>query len=322
MRTTILSICCWLALAPALALAQTEGTKPVLEPGMLPPDDPTLTTDVMPTIDLNTKRKDRFGGALSGVMGALKKGKSAVDSAKALANAVKEEAAKAQGKNKKNAEPKNTFYGIKATRMFIRHASGVIEKFYVLREYGNPPAHTDGVYYYDREDQKLYLINPLERALRLDKDKHWLVHGPYIKTKGENILEMGNFYAGVKHGRWERFDKNFVLIEKMHYNRGLARDTEVVYHDEKKNKVKEIVPLQYGLRHGTYIAYHPSGRLRERGQYQFGAKIGRWREFYDQDATPRQRETIYPKDFYDDKTQAYVAREWDNRGKVVTDVKR
>jgi antitoxin component YwqK of YwqJK toxin-antitoxin module len=86
--------------------------------------------------------------------------------------------------------------------------------------------------------------------------------------------------------------------------------------------VKEIVPLQYELRHGPYIAYYPSGRIRERGQYQFGAKIGRWREYYDQAATPRKSETIHPRSYYDDKTETYVAREWDIRGKIITDVRR
>ncbi len=305
------------------AQAQKPGSSlPVVEPGVLPPDDPSLTTDVIPTIDLNTKRKERFGGALGGIMGGLKKGKSAIDSAKSIANAVKSEVENAKKRQKKVVEPKNTFYGIKATRMFIRHASGVIEKFYVLREFQNPPAHTDGIYYYNREDQKLYMVNPLEKALKFDKDKHWLVHGPYIKTNGDKILEMGNFYAGVKHGRWEKFDKNFVLIEKLHYNRGLARDTEVTYYDDKKAKIKEIVPLQYELRHGTYISYHPSGRIKERGQYHLGVKTGRWREYYDQANTPRKNESIHPKSFYDDKTQTYVSREWDSRGKIITDVKR
>jgi antitoxin component YwqK of YwqJK toxin-antitoxin module len=303
-------------------------------------NDPTLTTDVIPTIDLNTKRKDRFGGAFGGIVGAAKKGKAALDSARNLGQGLQADAKKLKAKRAAatSKEPKNVFYGIKATRMFLRHESQlgngrvIIEKFYVIRDFQNPPPNTDQLYYYNKISGKITMMNPFEKPMStFDKENYWLLHGPYEKTVTQTInrerqtyiMEAGNLYLGARNGRWEKFDKNFVLTEKLYFDRGLARDTQTTYYEgQKGQKVHEIIPLQYGMRHGTYLAYYPSGRVKERGQYQFGQKIGRWREYYDQDRFPRYRVTIHPRSYYDDKTQTYLAQEWNPSGKLVVDVKK
>lgn len=272
--------------------------------------DKVVETDLVPTIDLKTKSDGSTIGnlmALFNDIGGSKKSKSQ----------VMPEAQKAKVE-------KGTFEGIKVSRMFIRHASGFVEKFHYIKDFQSPPPNINELYYYNKLTGKITMRNPIDVGMTtFDKENFLLLHGPYIKTKGDQIYEQGSFYLGAKHGRWEKFDNNFVLQEKFYYNKGMAKDAELIYENDAKGKprLKEIVPLQHGLRHGTYIAYYPSGRVAERGQYIEGCKVGRWTEYYDRDKNPRRRETTYPRRAHDD-TPPYISREWDDNGKLITDVRK
>jgi antitoxin component YwqK of YwqJK toxin-antitoxin module len=272
--------------------------------------DKIVETDVVPTIDLKTKSDGSIIGNLMAIfndIGGSKKSK----------NQMMPEARKAKAEN-------GVFEGIKVSRMFIRHASGFVEKFHYVKEFQPPPPNITELYYYNKLTGKITMRNPMDVGMTtFDKENFLLLHGPYIKTKGDQIYEQGSFYLGAKHQRWEKFDNNFVLQEKFYYNKGMAKDTELIYEEDTKGKpkLKEIVPLQHGLRHGTYIAYYHSGRVAERGQYIEGCKVGRWTEYYDRDKNPRKRETIYPRRAHDD-TQPYISREWDDSGKLITDVRK
>jgi len=273
--------------------------------------DEIVETDMLPTIDLKTKSDGSMVGnliALFSEIGSSKKSKTQV---------MPEEA-------QKTKVSKGMFEGIKVSRMFIRHASGFVEKFHYIKNFKSPPPNITELYYYNKLTGKITMRNPLDVGMStFDKENFLLLHGPYIKTKGDQIYEQGSFYLGAKHGRWEKFDKNFVLQEKFYYNKGIAKDAELIYENDTKGKaiLKEIIPLQHGLRHGTYIAYYPSGRVAERGQYVEGCKVGRWTEYYDRDKNPRRRETIYPSRAHDD-TPPYISREWDENGKLITDIRR
>ena len=41
-----------------------------------------------------------------------------------------------------------------------------------------------------------------------------MMHGPYKKRLGEQIIEEGIFYYGLKHGRWVRFNRSDILQDK------------------------------------------------------------------------------------------------------------
>lgn len=270
--------------------------------------DKVVQTDIVPTIDLKTKSNGSTVGNLMALFNEIAVSKKS------------KTASQAMPPTSKNKVEKGVFEGIKVYRMFIRHNSGFIEKFHYVKEFQTPPANIDELYYYNKLTGKITVRNPLEVGMStFDKENFLLLHGPYTKTKGEQTYESGSFYLGAKHGRWEKFDKNFVLQEKLYFNKGISRDAELVYEEDAKGrqKLKEIIPLQHGLRHGTYIAYYPSGRVAARGQYVEGCKIGRWTEYYDRDKNPRKRETIYPRRPHDDITQPYVSREWDESGKLI-----
>ncbi len=272
--------------------------------------DKVVETDLIPIINLKTKSDGSTIGnlmALFNDIGGSKKSKSQ----------VMPEAQKAKVE-------KGTFEGIKVSRMFIRHASGFIEKFHYIKDFQSPPPNINELYYYNKLTGKITMRNPMDVGMTtFDKENFLLLHGPYIKTKGDQTYEQGSFYLGAKHGRWEKFDNNFVLQEKFYYNKGIAKDAELIYENDAKGKprLKEIVPLQHGLRHGIYIAYYPSGRVAERGQYIEGCKVGRWTEYYDRDKNPRRREIAYPRRAHDD-TSPYISREWDDNGKLITDVRK
>ncbi|MCS7018088.1 MAG: hypothetical protein RMJ87_03055 [Cytophagales bacterium] len=273
--------------------------------------DKIVETDMVPTIDLKTKSNGSTLGNLIALFNEISSSKKSSSQSLLETPKIKVE--------------KGTFEGIKVWRMFIRHASGFVEKFHYVKDFQNPPANIDELYYYNKLTGKITMRNPMEVGMStFDKENFLLLHGPYIKTKGDQVYEQGSFYLGAKHGRWEKFDKNFVLQEKFYYHKGIARDAEFIYDKDERGreKLKEIVPLQHGLRHGTYIAYFPSGRVAMRGQYAEGCKIGKWTEYYDRDKNPRKRETIYPRRPHDDSSQPYVSREWDESGKLITDVRR
>ncbi|MCS6969316.1 MAG: hypothetical protein RMJ44_12100 [Cytophagales bacterium] len=277
--------------------------------------DQVLQTDIVPTIELKTKNSNNPISNLAGIFnqlsGIANKNKKIVDELWSIASFTKQQ---------KKTE-KGTFEGIKIRRMIIRHPSGFVEKFHYVKEFQSPPPNIDELYYYNKLTRKITMRNLLETGMQnFDKENFLLLHGPYLKTKGDQVYESGYFYLGAKHGRWEKFDKNFVLQEKLYFNKGLARDAELTYQTDEKGRqrLKEVIPLQHGLRHGTYVAYYPSGRIAVRGQYVEGCRVGRWIEYYDRDKNPRKRETVYPRRPHDD-TPPYVSREWDLSGKLIID---
>lgn len=272
--------------------------------------DKVVETDLVPTIDLKTKSNGSTMGNLMALFNDIGGSKKSKTQTMPEAQKVKAE--------------KGMFEGMKVSRMFIRHASGFVEKFHYVKDFQSPPPNINELYYYNKLTGKVTMRNPIDVGMTtFDKENFLLLHGPYIKTKGDQTYEQGSFYLGAKHGRWEKFDNNFVLQEKFYYSKGMAKDAELIYEDDAKgkSKLKEIVPLQHGLRHGTYIAYYTSGRVAERGQYIEGCKVGRWTEYYDRDKNPRRRETTYPRRAHDD-SQPYISREWDDSGKLITDVRK
>jgi antitoxin component YwqK of YwqJK toxin-antitoxin module len=253
-----------------------------------------LTTDVLPSIELNTKAKKQEKGkkGLLAEMGIMKN-KSQVS---------------------KQKQPKNEYYGVKTSRSFIKHLRGeniMIERFQYINEYKAPPPHNEEMYYLNKKKREITKSN------KFDKENGALLHGYYRKTWNGETLEEGYFYFGVKHGRWEIFDRDTNLVAKYYYDKGLYEDTQITYYDAGKTKVKEIIPLHNGVRHGTYKAFYESGRPKERGEYIDGEKVGKWYEYYDQTKYARKREIVYSNRPFDEKFQSYITKEWDDKGKLI-----
>ena len=146
-----------------------------------------------------------------------------------------------------------------------------------------------------------------------------------IVSRKENgkVVESGIYYAGTKHGRWEKYHSSGVLTQKEIYNKGFPKNTKFVYYDKKKTKIKEIIPMKSNYIHGHYISFYESGAIKEEGNYQYGRRVKRWMSYYDGKGKnakgQRHIETQYTEDPFDKDTKPYVRREWDKKGKYIRD---
>ena len=57
------------------------------------------------------------------------------------------------------------------------------------------------------------------------------------------------------HLRWERFDKNGVLLTKTHYEMGFPRDANMSYYGEDRSLINEVVPYVNGKLEGDYAKF-------------------------------------------------------------------
>ncbi|HAR19457.1 MAG TPA: hypothetical protein DCR46_02280 [Cytophagales bacterium] len=220
-------------------------------------------------------------------------------------------------KMKEKKIPKTVFYGIKTKRGYTITGKGkgkVIELFYYIPKWKDPDQYVPVVYWFNLKKKKV-MNTPI-----LEKDQKYarLLHGPYLKKTSYSIVEDGIFYVGSKHGRWEKYDANDVLVEKIKYFRGWTRESLISYYDQDRKKIQEIVPIINGSKTGKYYRYFESGHIAEEGTYAEGNKIGQWFEYYD-DRKKRKKIIQYPKDAYDTTTQPVLLKEWDTTGKLIYD---
>ncbi len=220
-------------------------------------------------------------------------------------------------KIKEKKLPKKVFYGVKTKRGFVVTGKGkarIVELFYFLPVWKEPDPYVPVAYWFNMKKRKV-MNTPI-----LEKDKRYarLLHGPYLKKTTYSIVEDGIFYMGSKHGRWEKYDKTDVLVDKTKYFRGWTRESIITYYDQDRKKIQEIMPVQNGIRTGKYLRYYESGLIAEEGEYAENAQIGLWAEYYE-DRKKRKKLTQYPKDPYDTETEPIVVKEWDVNGRLVFD---
>lgn len=220
-------------------------------------------------------------------------------------------------KIKEKKLPKTLFYGVKTKRGYSITGKGkakMIEVFYYIPKYKEPDPYVPLIYWFHMKKRKV-----MAGAIP-DKDKKFarLLHGPYLKKSSYQIFEDGIFYQGTKHGRWEKYDKSEVLIEKTKYFRGWTKESMLTYYDQDHKKLQEIVPIEYGQKTGKYFRFYESGLLAEDGTYAEDRKVGTWTEYYDE-KKKKKKVTQYPKDPYDTETQPEVLKEWDANGKATFD---
>jgi antitoxin component YwqK of YwqJK toxin-antitoxin module len=215
-------------------------------------------------------------------------------------------------KKKKKKRKKNVFYGYKTKKGFTRSGYGnnvTVEIFHYLKNYVEPDHYVPEIYWFDFRRKRI------RNTGNIDKKYGRILHGPYKKIKGEQVIEEGIYYVGAKHGRWVKYDGNDVLIDKKKYFKGWPKESLVKFYDEDRKKLKEVIPVIYGERQGDYYYFHENGEIAVKGQYKYGEKVGKWTEYYD--VRRRAKKQIqYKPDPYIENFTPHVVKEWNRRGQV------
>jgi len=220
-------------------------------------------------------------------------------------------------KQKKKKKKKKVFFGIKTRKGYTRTRKGsdiLWEQFYVLKAYEAPPEYARDYYWYDAKKKVI------KNSLKINKKYASVLHGPYKKMLGEQIIEEGWFYKGMKHRRWIRFNRHDILQEKAYWWKGWPQESRLAYYDFQKTKLKEVIPVHFGERNGEYWAFHEDGSIAVRGEYKFGHRVGKWQEFYH--ARRLKREVLYSNDPFNFEFNPYIVNEWDRNGRLIYDFKK
>lgn len=223
-----------------------------------------------------------------------------------------EEAEKDKKKEKKKRK-KKVYYGIKTKKAFTRTGQGdrtVLEVFYFLKEPQLPDPYVQEIYWYDLKKHKI------RKTRNFNPEKGVLLHGPYKKIVGNQIMEEGIFYLGTKHGRWTRYNNKDILIDKKKYFRGWPKESKVRYYNVSKGQLKEVIPIVNGVKEGTYYYFHKNGQVGIKGKYQENVKVGPWTEYYNF-RSRKKKEILYRADPFDEQYKPHISREWNRRGQVV-----
>lgn len=279
----------------------TTASKPVLAPsGTSGPA--SLTTLGLPSMSSLKEQKDAY---LAGIMPDLG---LKVKQLKKI---------KADRKSKQKLS-KTEYEGLSMVKAYTKFGSGdrtVVEEFYVLRDNdaAKPLSYVREVYRFYQKSARV------TSSLVKDEGTGLLLHGPYKRYQNGDLVEEGNYYAGMKDGRWEKYDSKFMLVDKARWHQGVPAESRLVFYDSTHRKIKEIIPIEYGKMKGTYMAFYENGLLAEEGKYDNGVKVGRWTEFYPVNASGRRlrrKLTQYASDQWDADFQPYTITEWDEKGKV------
>jgi antitoxin component YwqK of YwqJK toxin-antitoxin module len=230
---------------------------------------------------------------------------------------TEEEEETAPKKKKKKKNPK-IFWGIKTKRGYTKTGFGdrtVVELFHYLKDkdYVGPDPYARDFYWYDFKKKRI------TNSPRVKRDYAGVLHGHYKKMMGDQVLEEGYFYKGMKHGRWVRFNRGDILQEKEIYWKGWPKESLLSYYDFERTKLKEMIPVHFGEKDGEYLAFHKNGNLAVIGNYRFDNKVGIWREYYPDRRV--KREVQYPLEPFQD-TAPIILKEWDDEGEVIYDRKQ
>jgi antitoxin component YwqK of YwqJK toxin-antitoxin module len=204
-----------------------------------------------------------------------------------------------------------TYEGLAVEKQIYRRGSGShmqYMEFYTLKDFKSPGQYARSVFWYDERTRRIV------EAVSRDHNTNHLMHGPYREYRGETLVKEGYYYLGTLDGRWVTYDNDFILLDKVTYNRGFLDDAQISYYDADSSKIREVIPYQYGKMTGQYYRFHEAGTLAEEGLYDNGVKVGRWVEYYDS-GNRRKKEIQYPKDCYD-PAEPIVLREYSEEGKM------
>ena len=210
----------------------------------------------------------------------------------------------------KKKPKKKVFYGIKTRKLYVRKGKGnriTLEIFYGLKKNQEPPPYVKEIFWYD------YKRKEIRRSEKFDPTKGILLHGPYKKLLGENLVEEGIFFKGAKHGRWMKYTPDGLLDDKTKFYKGWPKESMISYHDADRKQVKELIPVEYGERAGNYYMFHDNGVLAVHGEFKSNRRVGDWFENY---PSGRRKKIIsYGPNPFDDDWKPFIKREWDENGR-------
>ncbi len=223
-----------------------------------------------------------------------------------------------KGSKKEKKAPKDEYVGIKmvaSSASFGNGNSATFEEFNVVKEDDlEASTYAPEVRWYDYKLRRT-VTTPIK-----DKNYSQILHGPYKRYVGEELVEEGNFYMGTKDGRWERygkeFDQDLVLLDKQYFWRGFPLDSKVSFYDKEEKKLKEVIPVTNGKTTGMYYAFYDGGQKKMEGHMDDSVKVGVWREFYQFGSGGRTKKVMqYGKDKFDTDFIPFVTEEYDEKGK-------
>ncbi|MCR5887820.1 hypothetical protein LRS06_08515 [Hymenobacter sp. J193] len=190
---------------------------------------------------------------------------------------AKESEKTAQRKTKK--KKKNIFLGERIKRGYTKSGpkgkNQVIEVFYYLKTFQQPNAYAPARYYFNPRKKKIF-----KATTELDPAVDKVLHGPYKKMQGGKVVETGYYAVGTRHLRWERFNKDNILLSKVHYEMGFPRDAAITYYDGEQKLIKEVIPYLNGKLEGDYVRYLDNGQRDWDGQFENGKKVGEWTKYW------------------------------------------
>jgi antitoxin component YwqK of YwqJK toxin-antitoxin module len=221
--------------------------------------------------------------------------------------------AKDAQKKKEVRRKKKYFYGLKTKKGFTRKGTGEkvdLEVFHYLKDFKETDPYIPEIYWFDMNRKSI------RNTGKIDAKKGVILHGPYKRTIGEQVVEEGIFYKGAKHGRWTKFDRQDILTEKSKYYKGWPKYSKVKHYDEKQTKLKEVLPFVYGKKNGTYYYFHENGTIAIKGEYKEDVKVGLWTEYYPF-RRRKKKEIQYPSNPYDTVYQPFISKEWDRQNRLV-----
>ena len=230
---------------------------------------------------------------------------------KAEDKAAKEKAKEAQ---RKPAKKKKTFLGERIKRGFAKSGpkgrNQIIEVFYYLKYFKQPNLQAPARYYYDSQKHKIFkaAAGELEPSAKV-------LHGPYKKMQNNKVLETGFYALGTRHLRWERYDKNGVLLSKVHFEMGFPRDANISYYDAGHTMLQEVVPYVNGKLEGDYARFTATGQREWSGQFENGRRVGVWTNYWPVKKNFRHYEYQYPESGYDPEvTEPDLLKEFTRNG--------
>ena len=339
----IISLCYFLSSGQLLAQQKTDST--LFSTGKKPLTDPNAKKkSILGTLGENfdltnggKKMLDEKGkfdkksvlptgsiGAGGNVGGAAKSGELSTTTLPDLGlKLLKDRKTKAANETtKKKTFNGKEYEGYGVYRQTMQLGSGdraTLAEFYVLKGDEETSKYVRDIYWFDGRG------NRITNSVIKESDNPQIMHGPYKKYIGDDLVEEGFYYLGTKHGRWEKYSKeqdgDWALTDKIRWNKGFLADARISYYDEEKTKIKEVIPINYGKVSGEYWSFFDTGLLAEEGRFDDSIKVGRWKEYHKFGRGGRTKKvTQYGKDRYNE-TEPIVLNEYDNNGKLTYDSK-
>jgi antitoxin component YwqK of YwqJK toxin-antitoxin module len=220
-----------------------------------------------------------------------------------------------QRKSKK--KKKNIFLGERIKKGYTKTGgkgrNQVIEIFYYMKMPKQPNPYAPQKWFFNPAKRRL---EKTASSSEVDLNKYKVLHGPYKKMQGGKVVETGYYNVGTRHLRWERFDRNNLLLSKTHYEQGFPRDAQISYYDGGNTMVKEIIPYVNGKIEGEYASFKADGQPDWVGQFENGRKVGTWTKYWGFRAR-RHYEFQYGESGYDPETEPVLVKEYNRNGELI-----